>query len=465
MWSKARQPSAGIAVVSKNKIIYSKILDGGRVSELEDNEKSARFHIASISKSFNTTLIAMLVDEGKLDWDRPVIEYAPDFQTMDEDITRRCTLRDMVCMRTGLPRHDMAWVGRYCSRNDLFSGIKFLPFSQVFRARFEYNNLTATIAGHIAERVTGESWEQLAYDRIFSPLGMTHSTCDSAQATVQPFHEGPLGDLVPSSMVFASVTAPSGGSVVSTLRDMAIWASFHLSKGVYNQRRFLSASSVEELHRPQIGIGVDYGQFTASACYSLGWFVDHYNGYRRISHGGYLHDINSDLTLFPELDIGIINYCAFGSNAVASYISQEVFDGIVGLENRVGVDYGLLEYSDRISKLKSERPTYESDSNDPLPKADIEGLFSHPGYGSIHIAATYKGILLRLNDEIEGEFVRSSGNVWIVAEKKISVKWPDPFCWPCQIEFFADPIRPSVISSLKVKLEPEVDAIEFDRQC
>jgi CubicO group peptidase (beta-lactamase class C family) len=464
MWSKARQPSAGIAVVSQGEIIYSQVLDSDRVSVLVDNDNSARFHIASISKSFNSTLIAMLVDEGRLDWDRPVVEYAPDFRMIDAEVTRRCTLRDMVCMRTGLPRHDMAWVGRHCTRGDLFSGMQFLQLSGSFRTRFEYNNLTATMAGHIAERVTGEAWEQLVRDRIFIPLGMTHSACDPSRATVRPFHEGPSGTLVPSSMVFTSVTAPSGGSIVSALPDMAKWASFNLSQGVCNQTRLLSASAIQELHRPQIGIGVVFDRFTASGCYGLGWFVDHYNGYRRISHAGYVHDINSDLTLFPDLNLAVINYCAFGSNAVAPYISQEVFDAIMGLENRAGIDHALLEYSERVRTLASERPTQKGDSTDPISKAELEGLFAHPGYGSIQVVLTANGVSLRLNDELEGEFIRSDGNVWTVAEQKISMKWPDPFRWPCQIEFCGEAHKSAAAGSLKVRLEPEVGAIEFVRQ-
>jgi CubicO group peptidase (beta-lactamase class C family) len=464
MWSKARQPSAGIAVVSKGEIIYSKVLDGHRASELIDDDESPRFYIASTTKAFNATLIAMLVDDGVLDWDRPVIEYAPDFRTMSEEVTRRCTLRDMVCMRTGLPRHDMAWVGRHCTRADLFSAMQFLPFSKSFRTRFEYNNLTATIAGHIAENVTGEAWERLIAARVFNPLAMTHSTCDSSRATVQPFHEGPAGALMPSSIAFTSVTAPSGGSIVSSLPDMARWVSFHLSKGVANQKRLLSESGIQELHRPQIGLGVDFDRFPASGCYGLGWFVDHYHGYRRLSHAGYVHDINSDVTLFPELDLAIINYCAFGSNAVAPYISQEVFDAIVGLENKVGVDHALQEYAERVRTLKSERPTLKSDASEPLPKTGLEGLFTHPGYGSIRISPTDEGVALRLNDDLAGEFVRSDDNVWTAAEQEISMKWPDPFRWPCQIQFFNDPNRAAIARSLKIKLEPEVDAIEFNRQ-
>ena len=151
-----RTPGAAVGVVMDGEVIFS---EGFGLRDIEEQlpvTPQTRFHIASVTKTFTATLLAQLVDDGLLDWDRPVIEYVPDFAMYDEVATEHCTLRDLACHRTGLPRHDLVWLGRAgFDRDELFAALRYLEPSANFRNQWQYCNLTFAAGGTVAERVTG----------------------------------------------------------------------------------------------------------------------------------------------------------------------------------------------------------------------------------------------------------------------------------------------------------------------
>src|SRR2546426_754510 len=97
--------------------------------------------IGANSKSFTVVLMGMLVDSGKLDWDKPVRDYLPDFQLHDELASREMTSRDLVTHRSGLPRHDLFWYGGSLSREEMYRRLKYLEPNASFRSRWQYQNL------------------------------------------------------------------------------------------------------------------------------------------------------------------------------------------------------------------------------------------------------------------------------------------------------------------------------------
>src|SRR5205809_123428 len=131
--------------------------------------------IGSNTKSFTVVLMGMLADSGKLEWDKPVRTYLPDFQLYDDFATREMTPRDLVTHRSGLPRHDGLWYGRSFNREELYRRLKYLEPSASFRSRWQYQNLMFLTAGYLVERRTGRSWDDLIRERVFAPLEMTRS--------------------------------------------------------------------------------------------------------------------------------------------------------------------------------------------------------------------------------------------------------------------------------------------------
>ena len=141
--------------------------------------------VASTTKSLTATLVGQLVDEGVVEWDRPVREYHPDFQMVDAFATAEMTLEDMMCHRSGLPYHEnllAAGVGRELTgsprgyRDNLIRRLRFFEPSHAFRTHFQYQDVIFTCAGAILENVTDTNYETLVKKRLLQPLGMERST-------------------------------------------------------------------------------------------------------------------------------------------------------------------------------------------------------------------------------------------------------------------------------------------------
>ena len=119
------------------------------------------FAIGSSTKAFTTTSLALLADDGALDWDAPVKSYLPDFALRDPVASERISTRDLVTHRSGLPRHDLVWYGSPASRAELVARLRHLEPTQDFRATWQYQNLMYLTAGYLAGRIAGQDWEEL----------------------------------------------------------------------------------------------------------------------------------------------------------------------------------------------------------------------------------------------------------------------------------------------------------------
>src|SRR5262249_36895642 len=117
----------------------------------------------------------VLVDLGKLDWDKPVREYLPEFRLMDMFAAERMTPRDLVTHRSGLPRHDLMWYDSPLTREQIFQRLRYLDPSKDFRTTFQYQNLMFMTAGYLAGHLAGSTWEEHVRKTIFAPLEMTSS--------------------------------------------------------------------------------------------------------------------------------------------------------------------------------------------------------------------------------------------------------------------------------------------------
>src|SRR5271155_165188 len=139
-----------IAVIQDGKVILSK---GFGLRDAKKNlpvTEKTLFAIGSSTKSFTVTAMGTLVDQGKLDWDKPVREYLPDFKMYDPFATERMTPRDLVTHRSGLPRHDLMWYNSPFSRQELFEKLRYLEPNNDFRTTFQYQNLMFMTAGYLA---------------------------------------------------------------------------------------------------------------------------------------------------------------------------------------------------------------------------------------------------------------------------------------------------------------------------
>ncbi|MEM6802191.1 MAG: serine hydrolase domain-containing protein, partial [Bacteroidota bacterium] len=172
---KSNVPGLSMGIIKEGEVILA---EGFGYKNLESKEKvtaQTQFAIGSSSKSFTAMGLALLEDKGELDWETPINPYITEFEMKDAFASQEMTAVDLLCHRSGLPRHDLLWYGSDLSRDELLARIKYLEPSASFRTKFQYQNLMFMTAGILAERISGLSWEEYTRKKILEPLGMNNS--------------------------------------------------------------------------------------------------------------------------------------------------------------------------------------------------------------------------------------------------------------------------------------------------
>lgn len=464
----ARIPGAAIAVVIGGETIYAKGFGCRDLKSRKPMTPRTLYPIASTSKAFNTTLVQLLVEEGLVDWDAPVQRYLPNFRLKDAAVSPRVKVRDLVTMRTGLPRHDWVWMGDdKITRPEFVERLAHLDASADFRERFQYNNLTSTLAGHIAEVVTGESWEELIRKRILQPLGMRHTNfkLPTSGNYSSSYHENARRKLLRSERLPAESTAPSGGSIHSNVTDMARWVALNLGDGRVNGRRLLSAKGLAELHAPQMVIGPKpLAGLPNDGSYSLGWLVDTYNGHRRVSHGGYLHDVTSSVVLFPKLGIGMVAFSNFGANVLSETINNYAFDAIMGLKPVQTFAEKLAIYEQRV-KDNRERLAKVVRTPDTKPSMSLDayaGTYRHPGYGEVKVSKRGRKLVLQ-RATLRVPLKHWHFDSWVAEDSGMwTISGPHAFDSSNALQFHHD--VQGRIGAVSIPFEAEVAPIRFSKR-
>ncbi|HYZ82858.1 MAG TPA: serine hydrolase domain-containing protein, partial [Bryobacteraceae bacterium] len=335
-------PGASVAIVQQDRIAHVK---GYGIRELGKEDKVTAdtvFAIASVSKAFTTTAMAMLVDEGKMNWDDPVSKYLPWFRLSDPLASSAVTLRDIVSHRTGLTRHDALWIGSPWTREELIRRTATLKLSKPFRSAYQYQNLMFTTAGEVVAASSGKSYEEFVRTRIFEPLGMKKACFNVEEAQKSPdfaaAHD--RGDPEPKLGKWRNVDNIGGaGEINASARDMAQWLRLHLNDGMYDGKRLVSAKNLEETrmpHTPQRldGITRAYNPETNLMTYGMGWNTYDYRGQYVVSHGGALSGFRAHLTLLPKYKVGFVILSNLGGTQMPEALRNTFIDSMLGLPAR-----------------------------------------------------------------------------------------------------------------------------------
>jgi CubicO group peptidase (beta-lactamase class C family) len=463
----ARIPGAAVAVVADGRTVYARGFGYRDLTRRTPVMPATLYPIASTTKAINATLLGMLVEEGRLEWDACVQRYLPGFRLSDTAISPRVTLRDLVTMQTGLPRHDWLWIGNPMSRGELVARVPHLPMSCDFRRRFQYSNLSTTLSGHVAEIVTGRTWERLVAEKIFRPLGMrrTRVSRPSHDDNVTlSYHETGHRRIRLSARLAGEMTAPSGGAVHSTVADMTRWLAFNLSGGRVRDRRLIRAETLAYLQTPQVLIGdKPLAGLPRRAAYGMGWVIHPYNGHHRIWHGGYHHDVNSSVMLFPDAGIGIVSFINFGGPMLADLINQYVFDVMMALKPEQTFEDKLADYEQlvqdsrkryaRVPRVSGTRPSQSLDA--------YAGPYRHAAYGDVTINRRGGKLVFRRNALIL-PLKHWHYDIWMFApHDRWGIHLPHAFDPTNPLQFHVDPA--GTITALSIRLDPSTAPIRFER--
>jgi CubicO group peptidase (beta-lactamase class C family) len=299
-------PGMAIAVVKDDEVILTHGFGIASVEEETPVTPETIFAIGSSTKAFTSTLVGMLVDEGKMDWDDPVTDYLPYFQ-MDiasADESNEITLRDALSHRTGFTRMGLLFAsGQIPIEEVLLDATKAEPYVS-FREKFYYSNVMYMSAGVAAGKVDGTDWDTLVTERIFEPLGMNSTTTSVTQAENDSrlasgyLWDEDLQDYEYKPMRNVDNISPSG-SINSNVIDMAQWLRLQLNRGEYEGRRLISEKNLGETWTTQIDITENVG-------YGMGWMIRAWEGQPVIEHGGNVDGFSAQVAMLPESDLGFV---------------------------------------------------------------------------------------------------------------------------------------------------------------
>lgn len=307
-------PGVALAVVRGDTVLVLK----GYGTRAHDTRAAVTpdtiFPLASCSKQFTTTLLAMLVDEGVVAWDDPVKKHFPEFKLSDANANALLTVRDLLCHRTGLAGHDLLWYRAPWSIDHALSKVPHLPLAYPFRDGYRYNSLTFMAAGRVAEKVGKKKWEELLAERVCEPLELKNVTFTTTaipkDADRALGHRASKAGKLERMPTYEMKEPNPAGSVNASARDLANWLMFHVCDGVApSGKRVVSDKPLLETRAPHTLMRMEGGTKalfpeTVQASHAMGWVVSDYRGLKVCGHGGLIDGFRVQLTLVPEHKLG-----------------------------------------------------------------------------------------------------------------------------------------------------------------
>ena len=460
MMAEWNVPGLAISVVQDGRLVYSQGFGLRDVDKGLLVTPQTLFAIGSCSKAFTAATMGILVDEGKLEWDKPLREYLPTFSLKDDFAAERMTPRDLVCHRSGLPRHDAMWYNSTATRQDLFERLRYLEPSKDFRTTYQYQNLMFMTAGYLVEQITGTSWERFVRSRIFLPLGMSNSnfSVDDSQRAPDfalPYME--KDDKV-IEIPFRNIdTIGPAGSINSSVTDMSSWLLLNLSKGKIGDQQIISESSLKEIHSPQMISSQSY-KYDESfySMYGMGWGITSYRGHLMLSHGGGIDGFTARVTLLPRDNIGMVILTNMDGSPLPSVIAYNVADRLLEFDQ---VDWNS-RIKEEVEEGKKEAEKAEKDKDKDRkpntkpshPLEDYAGDYEHPGYGVISVE--------KKGDNLQAEYNSIPYKVTHYHYDVFDFIYEE-FDRTFKVSFLTD--LKGNIGSLSIQLEPEVGPAVFTR--
>ncbi len=432
-------PGIAVAVVKDGKVIHAK---GYGVRSLNTKEKvteNTLFGIASNSKAFTSAALGMLQDEGKLKYDDKVRDYIPEFKMYNPYVTEEFTIRDMLTHRSGLGLGAgdlMFWPdSNNFSKKDIIHNLRYLKPVSSFRSKYDYDNLMYILAGEIIARVSGMTWEEFIDKRILKPLGMTStapsfSRLKDKSNVIDP--HAPVDGKVKVIRRDWNETANSAGGIYSSVVDMSKWIIMQMDNGKYGEglkQQLFSEAVHDDMWTPQTILPVrgKNAYNTHFASYGLGWGLSDVKGYKQATHTGGLAGIVTQVTIIPDIKLGIIVFTNQQSGAAFNSITATIKDSYLDVK---GLDR-IKENHDRVVKNEAEAEKITSEiwqkiaeeQKNMAPKMNsstILGTYTDKWFGDVTVSEKNGKLWFESKRSflLSGEMFPYKGNTYVV-------KWTD----------------------------------------
>lgn len=430
-------PGIAVGIVHNDEVVLAKGYGIANINTGEKVNSSTNFGIASNSKAFTTTAIALLIDQGKINWDDRVKKYIPEFKMYNDYVTENFTIRDLVVHRSGLGLGAgdlMVWPdGHDFTPDDIIQNIQHLKPVSDFRTKYDYDNLLYIIAGVVIERVSGKSWTDFIEENFIQPLNMNRTaaswnTLKDRSNVIVP-HVPIDGELKVVDRYTNSIFDAAAG-LYSNIDDLIHWVKFQLNYGkTEDGRQLVSEEQMKQLSTPQTlqpnRTTEPYN--TLFRAYGLGFQLQDMNGKLEVSHTGGLEGIVTQIIMYPQLDLGIIVLTNQQSGAAFMSISNTIKDFYLGLPEKDWVEH----YSELIAKRQGDADqivsevwkTVEENKKKRIAYIDtLVGTYEDPWFGQVEITQS-KGklrLVSKRSSQLQGDMFYYKGDTF-------AVKWDNAY--------------------------------------
>lgn len=404
---KTGVPGVAVAVVYRDQIVYLKGFGIRKAGEQTPVDPDTIFQLASVSKPIASTVVASLVGAHEVDWDSRIVDLDPEFKLSDADVTRQLTIRDLLSHRSGLPTasgdalEDLGF-----SRPEVLHQMRFIALAGPFRKSYHYSNFGFTEGAIAASKKVRMTWENLAEQRLFKPLGMTSTSYrwsdyrDAADKAA--IHVLINGKAVARYQRNPDAEAPAGAAS-SCARDLAQWLRLQLAGGRWNGKQVVAETALKETHSPQIQNGTDH--FTGKPTYyGLGWDVNYDpKGQLVLGHSGaFFLGTGTAVRLSPSDHLGI----AVITNALPTGLAEATANTFFDLYKYGAPRQDWLTifgdfFKNWIEQSNDECTNYAKLTRPSSPKpgspfSSYVGTYRNDYYGAIEISEQQGSLWMRL---------------------------------------------------------------------
>jgi CubicO group peptidase (beta-lactamase class C family) len=395
-------PGVALTVVKSGQVLVARGYGVRELGKPAPIDGRTLFGIASNTKMMTAAALARLVDDGKLQWDAPVVRYLPWFQMWDPYVTSELTIRDLLVHRSGLGLGAgdlLLWPASTYNRREIVERLRFIRPATSFRSRYAYDNLLYLVAGEVIAAVGGQSWEDFVEARLLRRVGMNGSTVRvsavPAGGNVATPHARVDGQVLPVKSFVTDNGNPAGG-ITSSAEDMTRWLTMFLAHGkLPDGSQVFSEDSWRQLTRtvtplaprtPPPELAPLRANFRG---YALGLFTEDYRGQRLVWHTGGLPGSVSCVMMFPDLELGIAvmtnqevgeAFAAIAYRIADHFLRVPAHDWLTAYQTVQRRDAGSVGEDDR--KAEAARNTASRPS---LPLARYSGKYADEWYGEIVI--------------------------------------------------------------------------------
>ncbi|HET7267541.1 MAG TPA: serine hydrolase domain-containing protein [Oleiagrimonas sp.] len=392
-------PGIVVGVIDHGKVVYKRAI--GKLPSGQPINADSLFEIGSNTKAMTVTLLARLVQQGKVQWDAPVTDYLPNFRMYDPWVTKNMEVGDLLAHHSGLPLGGgdlMLWpTPNHFTPEDVVHGLRYIKPAYSFRSGYAYDNTLYIVAGQVAATVGGAPYGKLLRREVFEPLGMkrcrigTWSRSKVGNVARPHVMRNGKSILLPThGDIVHPATMDAAGGVRCSLNAMLKWVKNWLMP-TPDQLAWLSPElrrSEWQIYTPMpISERRHEWDGTLFLGNGHGWRISDVDGQMTVWHTGTLAGMYSSVMLLPFQDSGfvfMINTNAPDARTVLTEVLTKQFTAPDKART-------VASYADELARAAAARP--ESHAPDTSARHSVSpaemqaklGVWRDPWFGKVRI--------------------------------------------------------------------------------